>query len=213
MLYIEVNFCSLALFISLQLPPGSSAPADNNGRSSVAAMSGLTCYSSPLSFSPDPAFDSRNDWGFPTEPWPTSSATMSSESSITYLPAVFNNTSLGQPDPTTTPSPNVSLAQPVQEDSQSKHAQYWKSSYISLVCPKCPDKRYTGTWAHRNLNRHMESVHSPYMSPDGLRMFRCEAEGCNVSFRRADALLVHERRSHPELNRPPPRKKKRSCDP
>ncbi|KAH7379290.1 hypothetical protein DE146DRAFT_637724 [Phaeosphaeria sp. MPI-PUGE-AT-0046c] len=116
------------------------------------------------------------------------------------------------------------------------------------VCPLCPNKQYTGVWAHRNLTRHIdcltmsvncavansttsfaispptsgvlltagpnfrESVHAPCASSDGLRQIRCGYHNCDRTFRREDARLVHERKSHPELNRPPAAKRKRSDD-
>lgn len=80
------------------------------------------------------------------------------------------------------------------------------------VCPLCPNKQYTGVWAHRNLMRHMETMHAPCASSTGLKQIRCSFDGCDRTFRREDACLVHERRSHPELNRPPAAKRKRSDD-
>ncbi|OAL07254.1 hypothetical protein IQ06DRAFT_341993 [Phaeosphaeriaceae sp. SRC1lsM3a] len=79
------------------------------------------------------------------------------------------------------------------------------------VCHLC-HRQYTGTWAHRNLTRHMESVHAPCSSSTGQKQIRCGFDGCDRTFRREDARLVHERRSHPELNRPPPAKRRRSAD-
>ncbi|KAF2831785.1 hypothetical protein CC86DRAFT_367060 [Ophiobolus disseminans] len=79
-----------------------------------------------------------------------------------------------------------------------------------LTCPLCTDKRYTGVWAHRNLTRHMERVHAPSCSVGGVRHFPCSRGDCERTFRREDARLVHERRSHPELNRPPPTKRRKS---
>jgi hypothetical protein len=80
----------------------------------------------------------------------------------------------------------------------------------TLSCHLCTDKQYTGVWAHRNLMRHMESAHAPSSSTDGGKHLRCGHVNCDRTFRREDARLVHERRSHPELNRPPPTKRKRS---
>ncbi|KAF2028125.1 hypothetical protein EK21DRAFT_70481, partial [Setomelanomma holmii] len=74
-----------------------------------------------------------------------------------------------------------------------------------LPCPLCPDRPFTGVWAHRNLSRHMENLH-------GVKHLPCGHEDCPRTFRREDARLVHERRSHPELNRPPPTRRKRSSD-
>ncbi|KAH7068472.1 hypothetical protein FB567DRAFT_249600 [Paraphoma chrysanthemicola] len=80
-----------------------------------------------------------------------------------------------------------------------------------LPCPICVNKApFTGVYAHRNLNRHMESMHAPCASADGVKHIRCSFQECDKTFRREDARLVHERRSHPELNRPPPSKRKRS---
>lgn len=80
------------------------------------------------------------------------------------------------------------------------------------ICPLCPNKQYTGAWAHRNLTRHMEAMHAPCASSTGLKQIKCSLNGCGRTFRRDDARLVHERRSHPELNRPPAAKRKRSDD-
>ncbi|KAH8732636.1 hypothetical protein GQ44DRAFT_696209 [Phaeosphaeriaceae sp. PMI808] len=80
----------------------------------------------------------------------------------------------------------------------------------ALLCPLCPDRQYNGEWAHRNLTRHMERVHAPCSSTDGVRLFICSHGECDKTFKREDARLVHERKSHPELNRPPPTKRKRS---
>ncbi|KAF2133054.1 hypothetical protein P153DRAFT_283779, partial [Dothidotthia symphoricarpi CBS 119687] len=80
-------------------------------------------------------------------------------------------------------------------------------------CPYCPEKKYTGEYAHRNWMRHMENKHNPSTSADGLPMLPCRCPGCGRSFQRTDARLVHERRSHPELNTPPAMKRTKSNSP
>jgi len=80
----------------------------------------------------------------------------------------------------------------------------------NVPCSLCPDKLFTGVWAQRNLNRHLEAVHAPYSSHDGVKHFRCSMGECSRTFRRNDARLVHERRSHPELNRAPATRRKKS---
>ncbi|KAH4934905.1 hypothetical protein HBI79_078880 [Parastagonospora nodorum] len=82
----------------------------------------------------------------------------------------------------------------------------------TLSCHLCPEKQYTGTWAHRNLSRHMETTHAPCPAPDGVKQIRCSHVKCEKTFNRKDARLVHERKSHPDLNRSPPMKRKRSED-
>ncbi|KAF1842734.1 uncharacterized protein K460DRAFT_287456, partial [Cucurbitaria berberidis CBS 394.84] len=84
------------------------------------------------------------------------------------------------------------------------------SNTQTLTCPRCPNKQYTGNWAHRNLLRHLENKHSDLEFPNGVKHIRCNQEGCDSVFGRNDARLVHERRSHPELDTPPPKKRKRT---
>jgi len=80
-----------------------------------------------------------------------------------------------------------------------------------LYCDLCdPRRSFRGNWAPRNLSRHMDQAHTPCTSSSGMKDFRCGLESCPRIFRRADARLVHERHSHPELNRPPPVRRKRS---
>lgn len=79
----------------------------------------------------------------------------------------------------------------------------------TLRCLICVDNpTFTGQYAQRNLTRHMEK-HSPCTGTDSGRHIRCGQPGCMSTFARPDALLIHLRRSHPELNTPPPKKRKR----
>ncbi|KAH6878566.1 hypothetical protein BKA58DRAFT_97986 [Alternaria rosae] len=79
----------------------------------------------------------------------------------------------------------------------------------SLRCSVCVDKPpFTGQYAQRNLNRHMEK-HGTCAESRSERHIRCGQPGCTSTFGREDALLVHLRRSHPELNTPPAKKRKR----
>jgi len=79
----------------------------------------------------------------------------------------------------------------------------------SLRCLICADgTSFTGQYAQRNLNRHMEK-HNSCGGASSRRHIRCGQPGCTSAFGREDALLVHLRRSHPELNTPPAKKRKR----
>lgn len=77
---------------------------------------------------------------------------------------------------------------------------------VVLYCEHCRPtvKSYSGTYARRNLSRHIFQTHS---SSDE---FPCSVPNCPESFRRTDARLVHERRSHPELERAPAVRRKKS---
>jgi len=81
-----------------------------------------------------------------------------------------------------------------------------KTSLRCLVCVEKP--LFTGQYAQRNLNRHMEK-HKACTGARSNRHIRCGQPGCASTFGREDALLVHLRRSHPELNTPPAKKRKR----
>ena len=84
-----------------------------------------------------------------------------------------------------------------------------KSQKTTLRCLICVDQpEFRGKYAQRNLNRHMEK-HNPIGTVRDTRHIRCGQPGCNCKFGREDALLVHLRRSHPELNTPPAKKRKR----
>jgi hypothetical protein len=85
-----------------------------------------------------------------------------------------------------------------------------RNSILKLHCRVCVDKSFTGQYAQRNLNRHMERFHSTCAASDDGKHIRCQQPGCTSTFGRPDALLVHLRRSHPELNTPPPKKRKRA---
>jgi hypothetical protein len=80
----------------------------------------------------------------------------------------------------------------------------------SIPCPECPTLRYVGVFAHRNLTRHMQSVHGSGKYLAGARV-PCGSLGCDATFRRDDARLVHERRNHPDLMRPPPLRRRRTA--
>ncbi|CAA9964461.1 hypothetical protein PTMSG1_07820 [Pyrenophora teres f. maculata] len=70
-----------------------------------------------------------------------------------------------------------------------------------LYCSLCDDISFTGYYARRNYNRHMERHKDP-------KSIRCDKPECAKTFGRKDALLVHLRRSHPELDVPPAKKRK-----
>lgn len=75
-------------------------------------------------------------------------------------------------------------------------------------CPICEDKQFTGSYAQRNLARHLETKHST--SPDGVKTVSCTYPGCQSTFKRGDARLIHERRVHPDSNTPQAKKRKRN---
>jgi hypothetical protein len=80
----------------------------------------------------------------------------------------------------------------------------------SIPCSRCPTLRFVGVFAHRNLRRHMESVHGSDNFLAGARV-QCRSQGCDATFRRDDVRLVHERRNHPDLMRPPPLRRRRTA--
>jgi hypothetical protein len=76
-------------------------------------------------------------------------------------------------------------------------------------CPICVGKPFTGQYAQRNLARHMENhKQEKTAGPDGISNNKCRQPGCTSTFRRDDALLVHMRRAHPDLDIPPAKKRK-----
>ena len=62
-----------------------------------------------------------------------------------------------------------------------------------LFCNLCANK-FAGEYAKGNLSRHKRQKHG-----DGEQSYTCQVAGCMKSFKRQDALLKHNRRSHPEL--------------
>ncbi|CAI9629520.1 unnamed protein product [Alternaria burnsii] len=121
-----------------------------------------------------------------------------------YL-STWNSTDLGPESTTGNPTPPTSDTANNKEDNSSNIT----SDKSSLRCSVCVDKPlFTGQYAQRNLNRHM-ARHEPCLGQRSNRHIRCEQPGCTSTFGREDALLVHLRRSHPELNTPPAKKRKR----
>lgn len=78
------------------------------------------------------------------------------------------------------------------------------NSQPPLICPTC-SQTYTGPYAHRNLARHISALHASNSTFLGVK---CSMAGCEKTFRRDDARLVHERRMHPGLMRPVARRKR-----
>ena len=72
-----------------------------------------------------------------------------------------------------------------------------KSADLTATCDTC-GVAMTGQYCRRNLRRHVESVHD-----STIHMYYCDVADCNRSFRRSDALRVHQRKSHPEIGLPP----------
>ncbi|KAF2874811.1 hypothetical protein BDV95DRAFT_299330 [Massariosphaeria phaeospora] len=127
----------------------------------------------------------------------------------------------------------TSMGNPFNEDSQpgsiydgmfevpietsGMSPEYSKSGYRNttyrLGCEQC-DNVYTGAWAHRNLARHVETKHPPPPPPGSTEIgqggLKCAV--CSRSYQRADALLKHERKRHPELKRALPIPRKKSDD-
>ena len=60
-------------------------------------------------------------------------------------------------------------------------------------------KKFGGDYSKGNLSRHKRQKHG-----DGEQNFHCKVAGCVKFFKRSDALLKHNRRSHPELGLNPP---------
>jgi hypothetical protein len=71
-----------------------------------------------------------------------------------------------------------------------------------VSCLKCGNI-FNGRYGPRNLDRHVRSEH------DGIT-FPCRE--CSRTYKRDDALLDHERKSHPNLQRSPKIPRKRSND-
>ncbi|OAL44158.1 hypothetical protein IQ07DRAFT_254182 [Pyrenochaeta sp. DS3sAY3a] len=89
------------------------------------------------------------------------------------------------------------------ESSRSSQATSNNDDEQTKSCPICKDTSYRGNDARRNLNRHMENKHPT----GGAKQYLCKE--CGSTFSRNDAFLVHARRSHPEMDVPAakPRKK------
>jgi len=66
-----------------------------------------------------------------------------------------------------------------------------RATFTPKVCDAC-NKEFTGQYAQRNLKRHNEQKHRTKESLECV---------CGKKFKRGDALLKHERASHPELGR------------
>lgn len=64
-----------------------------------------------------------------------------------------------------------------------------------LCCSLC-NSRFSGEYRSGNLQRHKRTKHAE-------QRFLCPRAGCLRTFARKDARLKHERRKHPELDRPP----------
>ena len=105
-------------------------------------------------------------------------------------------------------SDGLDKGEKIARKPQPEHSQPHGQS-DTLRCLVCVDKpQFTGRYAQRNFNRHMEK-HSPCSGWPSRRHIRCRQPGCTSTFGREDALLVHLRRSHPEMDTPPAKKKKR----
>lgn len=66
---------------------------------------------------------------------------------------------------------------------------------LKIDCEVC-GKSYNGVYRKRNLLRHVQTAHGIC-----LPVYACKVSGCDLSYRRSDALRAHERRKHPELLR------------
>ncbi|KAF1833039.1 hypothetical protein BDW02DRAFT_553449 [Decorospora gaudefroyi] len=75
-----------------------------------------------------------------------------------------------------------------------------------VSCTVCK-KPFKGQYAQRNRTRHMERFHPACTASGDIP---CSQPGCASTFGRSDALIVHLRRSHPELNTPAAKKRKRT---
>jgi hypothetical protein len=69
-----------------------------------------------------------------------------------------------------------------------------------LVCDKYPElhaSSFTGKYRKGNLARHMRLKHKT-----SYQGYKCEAAGCEKTYRRQDALLDHQRRKHQYVSLP-----------
>ncbi|KAI0571222.1 hypothetical protein Alg130_10962 [Pyrenophora tritici-repentis] len=117
----------------------------------------------------------------------------SQHSPLNPNPNIFTATTENQYNhiPPRPQSPGANRPQPQGDDVQQ-----------GLHCSQCHDTVFTGYCARRNYNRHMERHHKEAKS------IRCDKPECAKTFGRKDALLVHLRRSHPELDVPPAKKRR-----
>lgn len=69
-----------------------------------------------------------------------------------------------------------------------------ESSSATNRCPHC-GKSFGGVYAKGNLGRHLRSQHCSDAS-----VYKCQVVGCTREFRRQDALLVHQRRHHSDVD-------------
>jgi hypothetical protein len=78
-------------------------------------------------------------------------------------------------------------------------------SVLTCVNDNC-DSTFTGEHRKGNLKRHIRICHGHgHGDPE---YFKCEVEKCGRKFRRKDALLQHQRMSHPELVMPPVKRRR-----
>ena len=89
----------------------------------------------------------------------------------------------------------------ISHDDGMESAPDWSSEkqHQQVSCLKCV-KVFNGRYGPRNLDRHVRTEHDNVIFP---------CKECPRTYRRDDALLGHERKSHPNLQRSPkiPRKK------
>jgi hypothetical protein len=67
-------------------------------------------------------------------------------------------------------------------------------SSIACNCPFC-NAKFTGKYQRGNLARHTRLGHGILE-----KVYKCEGQGCEKSFRRKDARLKHQRKHHSELD-------------
>lgn len=65
------------------------------------------------------------------------------------------------------------------------------------TCEEC-NRAFTGKYSKRNLTRHRQSVHPDH----DAQPFSCEVPGCGRTYKRSDALRVHQGKVHAHPRQP-----------
>lgn len=80
-------------------------------------------------------------------------------------------------------------------DTDTTNDDYQIPDEDVVSCTSCPAE-FRGRYRKGNLARHIKVFHQDLFN----MYYTCEFPGCGKTYRRTDARLKHERKSHPELH-------------
>ncbi|KAF2089909.1 hypothetical protein K490DRAFT_62786 [Saccharata proteae CBS 121410] len=109
------------------------------------------------------------------------------------LPTNHSTSHYSETDHPTIPNPDLYPPTNTHPAPEAEPAPHQPPEALE-TCPSCGYK-FKGELrqAHRNLNRHREAHCTSQASPS---QFRCKHNGCSKTYRRKDALRVHQKQKH-----------------